>query len=60
MVIALVLILITSRLKQKALAIIQKIILAGRELNDNMGNYVAKELVRKNEKKISKLKEQKF
>jgi len=33
-----------------------KIILAGRELNDNMGNYVANELVKKMKKKNIKIK----
>ena len=37
-----------------------KIILAGRELNNNMGNYVALELIEAMKKKIFKLKELKF
>ena len=45
--------------KAKSIGYNPKIILAGRELNDNMGNYVAKELVRKMKKNI-KIKGAKF
>ena len=37
-----------------------KIILAGRKINDNMGNYVALSLINKMKKRKFKLKDQKF
>ena len=46
--------------KAKSIGYHPKIILAGRELNDKMGSYVALELVKTMKKKILKLKELKF
>ena len=45
--------------KAESIGYYSKIILAGRELNDNMGNYVASELVKNGEKK-SKSKKLEF
>jgi UDP-N-acetyl-D-galactosamine dehydrogenase len=42
--------------KAESIGYYPKIILAGRELNDNMGNYVAEELVKKMEEKKIQIK----
>ncbi len=42
--------------KAKSIGYTPKIILSGRELNDNMGNYVALELIKKMEKKNIQIK----
>ena len=46
--------------KAKNIGYDPKVILAGRDINDNMGKYVALELIKKMKKKILKLKDQKF
>ena len=46
--------------KAKSIQYNPKIILAGRDINDNMGNYVALELINKMKKKKLKFKNQRF
>jgi len=46
--------------KAESIGYYPKIILAGRELNDNMGNYVAEELVKKMEEKKIQIKDAKI
>ena len=46
--------------KAESIGYSPKIILAGRELNDNMGSYVATELIKKMKKKNITIKEAKY
>ena len=46
--------------KSKSINYKPKVILAGRKINDDMGNHIAHELIMKMKKKILKLKDLKF